>query len=129
MSIDPLATRCQWIANKLHETRIKRGLTLMQVAHRMGWAGHAQVSDYESCKYVPNLETFLSLLEAVNTTACDFFADMPAIKEVGGPLRSRIRHKSERKIGARAKSAKKRIKENEGATVIGPRTKKVAKKS
>jgi len=80
-------TRVLWVAEKLKELRIRRGLTLQQVATRIGHDSHSRISDYESAKYAPGLVNMFALFDALGTTANDFFSDMPNIKEIGEPTR------------------------------------------
>ena len=81
-------TKVQWVASKLRDLRISRGLTLQQVATRLGQKSHSRVSDYESVRYIPNLANLFELLAALGTTPNDFFKDMPDLRDVGEPTRS-----------------------------------------
>lgn len=117
-SFDPMETRCQWIADKLKRLRIQRGLTMIQVANRMGWENHSRICDYEHCRYVPNIETFLGILNAIGSTPNDFFSDMPIIKDIGGPVRDArgVSKESNRVIGQRSERAKELVKKATAST-------------
>lgn len=125
-SNDPMATRCQWIADKLKRLRIQRGLTLIQVANRMGWENHSRICDYEHCRYVPNIETFLGILSAIGSTPNDFFADMPSIEDIGGPVREArgVSKESNRVIGQRTERAKQILKKTVGTSAPTKSTKR-----
>ena len=60
-------TRVLWVAEKLKELRIRRGLTLQQVATRIGHDSHSRISDYESAKYAPGLVNMFALFDALGT--------------------------------------------------------------
>lgn len=81
-------TRVEWVAAKLRDIRRQRGLTLQQVANRIGHESHSRVSDYEIVRYIPNLETLFAVLDALAISPNDFFKDMPMLKEIGKPKRT-----------------------------------------
>lgn len=87
MADTDVETKVEWVARRLREVRKDRGLTLQQVADRVGHESHSRVSDYEIVRYVPNLETLFAVLEALAITPNDFFRDMPSLKEIGKPKR------------------------------------------
>ncbi len=50
----------------LRRQRTKRGLTLVEVAHRLGAKSHNTYARYEQGKSVPTIEKFVQLLSAVS---------------------------------------------------------------
>lgn len=79
-------TQVGWIASRLRELRYARGLSLKQVANRIGHNHHSRISNYEILRVVPHADTFFALLDALEISPAEFFRAMPVIEKVGSAL-------------------------------------------
>lgn len=60
---------------KLHTLRIRRGMTLQQLAHALGLSAHGYISELESGKKIPTTEFVLRVAHLFDITTDELLKD------------------------------------------------------
>ena len=88
------ATVIEWIGKRCRELRLRKQMTLKQVANNMGLQSHSVTSDIEGGQYDMKITTLLKCVKAMGVTPGEFFASMPPdIKIFGSGRREPTRER------------------------------------